>query len=175
MAGETVEIVAQVMAGMRRYFVDCANAPLGGHTPSIQHRGGLLVPIDGFSDNPDSDDCSSQAFVNVLRRWRTTQFPAESGDVAPCGGSRAVLVQMGVARCSVALDHDGNPPSEERMEYEALVLLDDADRLDAAVCWANAQLDDAGIIDAAVINAWEPVGPEGGILTGLLTVSYQIA
>lgn len=175
MAGEAVAIVAQVMAGMRRYFVDSDPAPLGGVTPPIEHRGGLLVALDGFSDQPDTEDCTSVAYVNVLRQWRTTSFPNESGDVAPCGGSRALLLQVGVSRCSQALDYEGNPPTPERMEHEALVLLDDADRLYAAVCWANKQLDDEGLIDAAIINAWEPVGPEGGILTGLLTVSYQIA
>ena len=177
MAGEVVAIMAEVVAAMRLAFDNRENPPLGGVTGRIKHTGGLLVPLDGFPTSGEGNDqCdASMAFTNVLRRWKTTQFPGESSEVTPCGGVRAVLVQMGVARCSMAMDDEGNAPDDDRVEHEALVLLDDSDRLYAAACRATKMLEEAELIDAAVIHAWEPVGPDGGILSGLLTVSFQIA
>lgn len=173
----TVAIVAKVMEAMRYYFDGggCASDPRGGRTGPVQHRGGLLVALDGFPDKPGDEDCPTLAFVNVLRQWRTTEFPGETSAVTPCGGVRAVLIQVGVARCSMAMDDDGNPPSPQRMEQEALTLLDDAERLGLAICRATRAAEEDDLIDASVVHAWEPVGPEGGILSGLLTVSYQIA
>lgn len=171
-----IPLMAHVMEGMRYYFdTDGSGKPVGGFTGPVQHRGGLLIPLDGFPESPSDDDCATQAFVNVLRQWRTTSFPTEVGEVTPCGGSRAVLIQMGVARCSMAMDDDGNPPPPARLEHEALALLDDADRLYAAACRATKNADDEDLIQGSVIHAWEPVGPQGGILTGLLTVSYELA
>jgi len=187
MAGAVTALVLQVQRSMDRYLNgenEHGNEPYGGVTGKCQHRGGLLVPMDGFADMADDGSwahrhkepsCPTIAFVNVLRQWKTDSFPAEGGQVMPCGGSRAVLLQAGVARCSQAMDDHGNPPSVERMEHEALVLEDDADRLFTAMCHATREAKKLELIDASVIHPWEPVGPEGGVLTGLITASFQIA
>lgn len=175
MAGEVVQLMGLVLCAMRHEFNNEDNRPLGGLTGEPQHRGGLLIPIDGFPESPSEEDCAVMAFTNVLRRWKTTNFPGESGDVRPCGGSKAVLIQIGVARCSMAMDENGEPPPAERTEREALVLLDDSDRMDRVMCRVVKLAEEANLIDSAVVHAWEPLGPEGGILTGLLTASFQLS
>ena len=185
MPGQVTALVLQAQKSMDRYLNgenEHDNEPYGGKTGKCQHRGGLLVPMDGFMDpgNPGrhrhkKPECPSISFVNVLRQWRTDSFPAEAGQVMPCGGSLAVLLQFGVARCSQAMDDRGNPPTVERMEHEALVLEDDAERMFAALCHATREAKRQELIEAAVIHPWEPVGPEGGVVTGLITASFQIA
>lgn len=189
MPGVITKLVHQVQMGMDRYFNgdnEWNNTPYGGPTGKCQHRGGLLIPMDGFWEKgtdgdwhpfrkTDEPECPVLAFTNVLRMWRTTTFPAEANDVIPCGGSRAVLIQAGVARCSMAMDDQGNPPPVDVMEHEALVLEDDAERLFNVMCWVSREAKKANLIDAAVIHPWEPVGPEGGVLSGLISASFQIA
>lgn len=165
-----VLVIEQVIRRMRTAFVD--NEPYGGRLPRIEHRGGLLVPIDAGLDS--DGDCNAQGWVNLLRRWRTTQFPAEDAGVTPCGGVPAILVQAGVARCSQAMTDEGEPPPPEVMEREALALMDDAVRLERVMCGATVSADKAGLIHSAVVHAWEPIGPDGGILSGVITASFQL-
>lgn len=166
-----VEIVHKVQCAMRRYFVDSETCdPLGGRMKTVEHRGGLLIPFDGF----DNDCDVSVAFVNVMRIYRTDTFPVESSKPG-CVQQRVVVVQIGAARCSMAMDDQGNPPSVERMEHEANVLLDDANRLFAAACRAVKECEEDDLTDDAIVGAWEPVGPEGNVVSGVLTITFLAA
>lgn len=174
-AGKHIAVIGLVMECMREVFDNKDRMPLGGLTGPPEHRGGLLVAIDGFNERGGESDCASLAFVNVLKRYRADNFPNEAGASTNCKGTKAVVIQVGVARCSVALDEHGEPPSRDVTEREALVLQDDADRLDQALCMAVTRGEDKDLISQAIINSWEPVGPEGGILTGVQTITIELA
>lgn len=165
---KTLAVVGCLLEGLREFFVD--QTPLGGRSGRPQHRGGINVPIDGLT----GEGCEAVVWANVLRRFRTREFPNEALDSAPCAGSRAVVVQVGAARCAVGFDDAGYPPTPDELEREALVVLDDANRLEWAVCRATQLADDRELISGSALGAWEPVGPEGGIVAGVLTVTYQL-
>lgn len=158
---------------LRAYFTD--NKPLGGIVPAhrVIHRGGADIALDGFG----GEDCVAEAWINVLRIARTTAdaFPGENATMSNCGSSRTVGVQIGVARCAVMPDDDGNPPSPEELGHEGLVSVDDAARLDNAMCRLMKRLEADEIIDGYAIGAAEPIGPMGGIISWVQTASMFIA
>jgi len=168
----TIAFVGELIEAMRDQFVDPeGEAPRGGAVPAVEHRGGQVVALDRMWG--DQRGCQSMAWVNVLRRWTSSEFPSQ---VPPerCGGFRVLHVQAGVARCSTMVSDHGVIPSPEDEEDQALTLLDDADRLYLALCVAARRASDRGIIDDYVINEWEPNGPEGGVVAGHQSVTVQL-
>lgn len=137
---------------------------------TIEHRPGTDVALDGLFVG----DCVGLAWVNVIRMFRTTEFPAESDRLAPCTGSPAVTIQVGAARCVATVDDQGYPPTAEAMEHDALVGLDDAHRLEVALCRASKACDDLNLTHAATWSAVEPIGPSGGVLAWVATITFQL-
>jgi hypothetical protein len=169
MADQTIAVVGCVIEAMREMFVD--RTPLGGKTVAPQHRGGMNLPIDGLND----EDCKDIPIVSVLRKYTTLNFPEEADlSRGECPLPKVVLIQASVARCSKTFDEQGNPPTAEEMDHEALVLLDDAQRLDWAMCRAQQVADERGLIDNFAVGAWSPEGPDGGILAGMITATFQL-
>lgn len=168
MADQTTPVVGCVLEAMREFFVD--REPIGGRTEAPQHRGGMNIPLDGLADA----DCKGIPIVSVLRRFYSEDFPTETEQSGACRKCRAVLIQASVSRCSTTFDAQGNPPTPEEMDHEALVLLDDAQRLEWVICRAGAIAEERGLIDDYAIGAWSPDGPDGGVLTGLITASFQL-
>ncbi|MDO5730785.1 hypothetical protein [Corynebacterium sphenisci] len=162
--------VGTVIEALRAGFVDADPAPLGGAMREVEHRPGADVALDGLF----GDACPGLVWANVTRIYRTLAFPQEEvGE--PCRGPRAVVIQVGAARCVATLDDQGYAPSAEAMEHDALVGLDDAARLERAVCRAAAAAEDRGIIDAAVWSPLEPIGPQGGALAWVMELTVQLA
>lgn len=150
-------LVATLLEALRVLFTtDGENAPVGGITGQPQLRAGDGVPaLDNF------DECSL-LFLNITGRYRTTQFPQQAIENAHCGTSFVLEVQIGVARCSVALDYAGNLPDAATMEAEFNAQEDDADRLDRALCVTAREAQRNNIIHDWAPQATEVVGPEGG-------------
>lgn len=168
----TVVVVSEVLEALRERFVDPEVPPLAGLVAAgrVQHRGGAAIALDGFG----GDDCEGLVWVNVLRMYRTNEFPGESSSSTPCGSSRAIHLQVGVARCVATIDDHGNFPSQDELESEALALIDDAARLDTALCKASRLLEDREVIAAYTLHSGEPIGPEGGLVSWVQTASYQL-
>lgn len=166
-------IAGYALEDLRAYFTD--NKPLGGTIPAhkVIHRGGADIALDGFG----GEDCTAEAWINVLRIARTTAdvFPGENPAMSNCGASRSIGFQVGVARCAVMPDDAGNPPTPDELGHEGLVSIDDAARLDNAVCRLLKRLENDEIIDGYAIGAAEPVGPMGGIISWVQTASAFIA
>lgn len=160
----------QVIEAMREQFVTTDDAPLGGKVDTIEHRPGTDVALDGLFIG----DCPGLAWVNVIRLYRTADFPTESDRLAPCSGVPVAVIQAGVARCVATVDAQGYPPTAEDMEHDALVGLDDAARLERALCVAARRAMDLDVVDAAVWSATEPIGPQGGVLAWVATLTVQL-
>lgn len=162
-------VVGQLIEELREEF--CAPAkPLGGPVATIEHRPGADIALDGLW----ADNCSGLVWVNVLRIARTKNFPEEDLSGTPCMGQRMVTVQVGAARCVSTVDDYGAPPTADAMGHDALVGLDDATRLERAVCKAAKRLEERGVTLAAVWSPLEPTGPTGGALAWILTLTVQL-
>lgn len=166
-----IPVTGQVVEAMRGVFVDAEKAPIGGAMATIEHRPGTDVALDGLFVG----DCPGLAWVNVIRMFRTSDFPAESDRLSPCSGTRAATIQVGAARCVATVDDQGYPPDAAAMEHDALVGLDDAHRLEVALCRAAKACDDLGLTHAATWSAAEPIGPQGGVLAWVQTITVQLA
>lgn len=166
-----IPTVGQVIEAMREVFIDTEHEPLGGKMLTIEHRPGADVALDGlFVGN-----CPGLAWANVLRLYRTDSFPAESDSVTPCRGTKAAIIQVGAARCVATVDRHGRPPSAAAMEHDALVGLDDAHRLEVALCRAAKRCEDLGLVNGATWSAVEPIGPSGGALAWVSSMTVQLA
>lgn len=166
-----VEVVGTIIEAMRTQFTsDAATEPLGGAVPTIEHRPGADVALDGL----EYENCAGIVWVNVLRMFRTTEWPQESDSMSACRGTLAVVVQVGAARCVSTVDSSGFPPTPEDMERDALVGLDDAVRLERALCIAARWLEQRGIGNGSVVGSSEPYGPAGGVLAWTKTLNVQL-
>ena len=169
----TLAVVGELIEAMREQFVSIPEGyedPVGGLVPTVEHRGGLVVALDRMWPG---GNCQAMAWVNVLSRWTTAEFPTRN-PVNGCGGVRVLHVQVGVARCATMVDDHGNIPSIEAEEAQALALLDDADRLALALCVGARRAVDREVADAYQIHEWEPHGPEGGVIASQQTISVQL-
>lgn len=169
----SVAVTGEILNQLRKKFSEAE--PFGGKIPEerVQHRVGSEVVIDGFSEG--DEDCEGLAWVSAVRRYRTTEFPAESFTSGNCGTQRALAVLVGVARCAATLDHNGAPPSPQRINEEAIRGLDDAHRLDTAICAAGNELDERGAILGWAVDAVEPVGPQGGVIIWVCQAAFLLA
>jgi len=169
---KVVPAVGCFIEAMQDVFCDEAKPPLGGVAPCVEHRPGAEVPLDRFwGEHPQ---CKVMAFVNVIRIYRSNDFPGESEEIRPCGGQRHAVLQLGIARCVSTVRSDGSAPPPEVLEEEALVGLDDADRLEVAVCRAVRAAEQRGVINQAVWSGVDPSGPMGGALAWTSTVTIQL-
>jgi hypothetical protein len=167
-----VPVVGMFMEAMREVFCDSDKPPLGGAASFVEHRPGADVPLDRLWG--DARECEVMVFVNVIRIYRSNDFPGETEEIRPCGGERHAVIQLGVARCVSTMEEDGSAPSTEVLEREALVGLDDADRLEAALCIAVKRAEHLGLINQSVWSGVEPNGPAGGALAWTCTVTVQL-
>lgn len=166
----TIVAVGLVVEELRRQFDPASeNPPMGGGTADIRVIGGDMVPLDGF----DSADCALLVWVRLARRYRTTAFPAEAASGARCGSQPVIVLEAGVARCADMGDDNG-PPAPSVIEREALVQMDDAWRVDAALCRAAARAEDEDIAPDCVLGAGEPYGPEGGVIAWFQTATFEL-
>lgn len=167
-----VPAVGCFIEAMREVFCNPDKPPLGGAAEVVEHRPGADVPLDRlWGDDPE---CGVMVFVNVIRIYRSNEFPGETEEIRPCGGQRHAVIQLGVARCVSTMGEDGSIPGADVLEGEALVGLDDADRLEAAVCMAVRQAESRGVVNQSVWTGVEPSGPAGGALAWTCTVTVQL-
>lgn len=171
----TVRVTSVLQQELQRMFSE--GEPFGGKIPAerVQHRVGSQVVLDGFSDVDGTGECEGLVWLTVLRRYRTSEFPVESFESGNCSQPRAVLVQLGVARCSATMTDDGGPPNPDDVHMEAIRGLDDSARLDRALCAAADLLDEQGMISGWAADAAEPVGPEGGVITWVQQAAFRLA
>lgn len=166
----TDRLVVALLEQLREAFTDPAKPPRGGVTGPPQLRAGDgIPPLDNFGD----DECAL-LWINVTRRYRTTSFPEATVDTARCGSGMVVELQIGVARCSKALDDRGGIPSAETMAAEFAAQEDDADRLDSVLCRVGSVTEDADIVDQWLPAGTEVIGPEGGTVAVVAQALFHL-
>lgn len=125
---------------------------------------GLEVPWDTCGEDPCSD-CDGQLWAAVQQIVRNTGFPEGSG----CNVYN-FTAQIGAVRCAAKPRPDGSPPTVEAIQNDAIRQALDADGILSALrCCPNRtrRILDAGI----VVDSWDPLGPEGGCVGGVWTIS----
>lgn len=170
-----VAITTELQARLRAEFTD--GNPHGGKISAerVQLRPGVEVALDGFTTE-GGEECEGLIWVNPVRWFKSRDFPAEAGaPLGGCGLPTVMAIQVGVARCSQAMDEYGEPPSAERMNFEGVRSMDDAARLDKALCEASSALDEAGLLNGYYAEAAEPIGPGGGVVAWVVQTFWQLA
>ncbi len=168
-----LRLVAITLEELRAQFVD--RTPLGGKTNEPMFAPGAFYAADTY----DYDGCAGQPVVNVVRIYPTAGRGGgpldETATSVPCGTVWAAILQIGIVRCTSVMDERGNVGDPADIQNEALVLLDDAARLRAVWCNVIARADDEDISSAALVDAFEPEGPDGGLVGGRQPARFQLA
>ncbi len=124
-------------------------------------------------------DCDSegQAWVSIPRIYpsgsRDAPFPAQQTSAFRCGTALlAVEFELGVLRCSQALGIDGEPPSAERLQFEAVRALQDHQTMLRAVlcCFIGGFYPKSS---PWVLGEWTPLGPRGGCTGGSMRLTIS--
>lgn len=165
-----IPVVGEIIEALRDQFGDPDNPPVGGLVTDIEHRPGAEVALDGLW----VEGCPGLVWVNVIRMFRSKDFPNESEE-AVCSGQPAVIVEVGAARKVSTVDDLGYPPTSADMEQDSLTGLDDAQRIERAVCRAAKRCNDRGLTLQATWGASEPHGPMGGALAWTKPMTLQLA
>lgn len=160
---------------LRVLFADGSPAPpIAGGTGDIRFFAGDAPPFAAWNLHSNQTDCHGPfVWVRVVNRFRSTAttFPAPYGGDNPCGSSRTITLEVGVARCAV-VDAD---PSWEEYENEAEVSLDDSWRIEQALCVAAGEITRSQCGNRVGVGVISPYGPEGGLIAWTGTLTVQLA
>ncbi|MGA6208058.1 hypothetical protein ACPESR_25225 [Nocardia testacea] len=162
MADPAIVVIGLMAAGLRRAFTeDQTTPPMGGGAQTVRFLAGDALPGAVWNAHRTGCDCEKpMIYLRVVRRFRTSQLPEERRDQkSGCDEPRALTVEAGIMRCAIT---DAEPEWDD-LEQEAFVALDDSFRLDQALVWAMADIEEKVAL-STMLAAGEPYGPEGGII-----------
>jgi hypothetical protein len=125
-----------------RVLRDCLCARLAADTiGGAVCRCSLMAGDSAIADVCETDPvtgANGQAWVRVVRVFLSREFPQPATDAynACTGGLWAAEYELGVLRCAVGPDDEGQPPSAAQLNAEAAMVMDDAYalRLTAECC-----------------------------------------
>lgn len=145
--------------------------PLGGGTTTVHLLAGDIVPLAMWdAHSAGGQNCREPfAWVRMMQRFRTKQFPAQSIDTGPCTGTPVAAIEVGVGRCATL----GETIDWKAVDNEAAISREDSRRLELMLCGTAKKLQD-DLTAQVGIDTLNPYGPEGGVTawTGILFVSY---
>ncbi|MGI5216261.1 hypothetical protein [Nocardia sp. CA-290969] len=162
MADTAIVVVGLMAEAMKRAFTNGQTTPpFGGGTDTVRFFAGDTMPLAVWNGYASGGNCGDPlAWVRVVRRFRTTQLPEERRDQkSECTETKALTVEAGIMRCAVTEPE----PDWDALEKEALAALDDSVRIDQALVWAMADIEEKVAL-STMIAAGEPYGPEGGVI-----------
>lgn len=140
-----------------------AAQPLGGGTTTIHVVAGEYAPGPVWiGGDGNCAGCDPYVWLRLVRRARTTAFPAET-ETSACDTRQMLVIEVGIARCV-----------DDPTPRDAYVQWDDAWRIDRALCAGLSRAVDAGAAIQSALGAGEPYGPEGMIAAWLQTGYAQI-
>lgn len=109
---------------------------------------------------------SGMAWVRLTTSYRATAVGIADTSVNNCGKETGFDVEIGIMRCAALARANGMPPPAKAVrEAAALQILDMETMIRAVACCP-----DLGSKDY-VVGQYQPLGPEGGVVGGYLTLS----
>jgi hypothetical protein len=153
--------LAHLIWALARLLRDCLCAKLletvGGPVCRCSLMAGDSAIADICEMVPGKGD--GQAWVRMTRLFVTDQFPRPIADTFNCaGGLWAAEFELGVLRCGVTSDAQGQPPGADELNAEVAKVMDDAYalRITAECCIPTAL--------PSIPGEWTPMS--GGACTG---------
>lgn len=124
---------------------------------------GEAAAADYISDS--CDDCG-MAWVRLVSVYPSAGVGIADTTIGNCSKELGFDVEIGIMRCYVVGDGRGNPtPPEEVREAAALAALD------AETMWRAVACCPAITSKEYVMGQYQPLGPEGGVVGGVWTLS----
>lgn len=154
------EVVNAFIDALKRLFDPGQPCPPdGGGTENVRFFAAEGPPIEVWNaHNAGSGQCKEPfVWVRLVTRYRSENFPTPTVAKQSCDLPVVVVLEIGVARCSVV---------DERARWsayakEAEVSLDDSWRIELALCTAAKAL--RADNHAVGTDSITPYGPEGGV------------
>lgn len=138
---------------------------------------GLTAAWDVCCECDCDDNSEGQAWVAIPRIFPTAgggaAFPSQQTGSFRCGPSLlAAEFEVGVLRCSKALTIDGQAPSADRLNFEAVRALQDQQTILRAVlcCFIGGKYPSS---QPWSLGAWTQLGPRGGCAGGALAFTIS--
>jgi hypothetical protein len=116
--------------------------------------------------------CEATAYVRVTTLYPSFQeFPAPDSLATPCQQQATALgYEVGIMRCVPTGSLEEIPTAEQwRAAHEQSMI--DAKSIYKAICCYQGVYN----LDAMLVGAWNPIGPQGGCLLGAVSFTHQIA
>lgn len=109
---------------------------------------------------------NGMAWVRLSNAYMATAVGVTDLTIGNCSKSIGYEVELGIMRCAAVASVNGIPPSPKAVNEEAAQQIADMETLFNTVrcCSAFSTKDH-------VVGSYQPLGPEGGVLGGILTVS----
>lgn len=116
------------------------------------------------------DGCQNgMGWVRLAGMYSATVTGQPSLTPGNCSVGTGVDIEMGVIRCAPQPADDGTPPSVvDQSDSSVLQVLDAAAVRAAVLCCDALNLKDT------IVSGWVPIGPEGAVVGGRLTLSTII-
>lgn len=172
--GASCAINHLISALVEAFSSESSNPPDGGGIsgPSdVRVFAGDGIPLAAWDSHSDGGDCRAPfIWVRQIRRYRTRAFPTPFVGPSPCGDPVAVAFEVGVGRCAV-VDAE---PTWDQYATEAEVSMDDAWRIELALCRAASKATSDDCVTMTAIDAVVPYGPEGGVVAQVGTLFVQL-
>lgn len=126
--------------------------------------------VPGEAAAGDYFNCSGgkggMAWVRLMTSYRAVQVGVADTSVNNCGKETGFDVELGIMRCAPLMKNGGFPPSPSDVrEAAALQILDMETMVRAVVCCPDLHSKDY------VVGSYNPVGPEGGVVGGVMVLS----
>lgn len=124
---------------------------------------GQLVSYDHCGDG----ECGGQTWVRAASVFPASNFPNPDTDVNRWG-TMAVLVEVGTVRCAPQPEHADEFPTAEQYLDCAREALADMAAMRRAICNYLTSID-----RDFILGSYTPVGPDGGCVGGIWTVTVR--
>jgi len=116
--------------------------------------------------------CEGTAYVRVTTLYPSFMaFPAPDTEPTPCSQQAFALgYEVGIMRCAPTGSISNVPTAEQWRQAHQQSMVDAKSIFDAICCYQTFYK-----MDAMVVGAWAPIGPQGGCLLGAVSLTHQIA
>lgn len=119
-----------------------------------------------------SGDCNNAcgaAWVRLVTVYPSNQVGAALITPGNCAHGLGMDAEVGILRCTPVGDEQGNPPTQaELLDSTELQIADAILMLKAIECCEALNINDL------IVGQYQPIGPEGGLVGGVYTLSLAV-